>query len=222
MRSKILSSLLYVERKGKIIKAFSEDIKKYYLIEFGTTHPPSRKKLRLWLFNWGLHCVAIYRMGEYITGISKKNWILTLFPLLLYQVLSIIISLIHHVEIQAEIGPGFYIGHASNIYIGPSKIGSNFSITHNVTIGLGQGNRREGIPMIGNNVWVGTGSVLFGGIVIGDKVTVMAGTTLSKNIPSGCLVGGNPARVVKQNYDNRSLFNGYYYETSTGSDKKSI
>jgi len=45
-----------------------------------------------------------------------------------------------------------------------------------------------------------------GAISIGNNVTIMPGTFLSRTVPDGCLVGGNPGRVLAQNYDNLKLF----------------
>jgi serine O-acetyltransferase len=113
---------------------------------------------------------------------------------------------IHHVELNvADIGPGLYIGHASSLFVGADSIGDNFSVTHNVTIGQGHSHGGEGKPSIGNNVWVGTGAVVAGAIHVGDNVTISPGTFLSRTIPDACLVGGNPGRVLANNYNNDKL-----------------
>lgn len=60
-------------------------------------------------------------------------------------------------------------------------------------------------PTIGDNVWVGTGSIITGGIKIGNGVTISAGSFLSRDVPDNCLVAGNPARVIMRDYDNSRL-----------------
>ncbi len=51
---------------------------------------------------------------------------------------------------------------------------------------------------IGNNVWIGGGSIIMPGVVIGDNVTVGAGSVVTKSIPAGVLAYGNPCRVIKE------------------------
>jgi serine O-acetyltransferase len=109
------------------------------------------------------------------------------------------------VRIYADVGPGFFIGHAGMILIGPTVIGRNFSVTHNVTIGFGQSEAARGYPVIGDDVWVGTGSVISGAIRVGDGATIANGTMLSRSVPPRSLAAGNPGRVVLQGYDNSFL-----------------
>ncbi len=186
---------------------FSEDLKKYYFIHCGSHHPPFKNRFFLWITSQGLHCVAIYRFGAYLrkmTGFKKK---ITLPLLVVQKVFTVYVKMIHHVFIHADIGPGFYIGHAGGIHIGPIVIGKNFSVTHNVTIGIGYRNGVAGLPkIIGNNVWIGTSSVISGPVKLGDNVTISAGSILSKDAPDNSLVAGNPARIIMNNYDNSYLF----------------
>lgn len=51
---------------------------------------------------------------------------------------------------------------------------------------------------IGNNVWVGGGSIILAGVTIGDNTTIGAGSLVTKSIPANCLAYGNPCRVVRQ------------------------
>ena len=50
---------------------------------------------------------------------------------------------------------------------------------------------------IGNNVFVGAGSIILPGVAIGNNVVVGAGSVVTKDIPDGSIAIGNPARVVK-------------------------
>ncbi len=51
---------------------------------------------------------------------------------------------------------------------------------------------------IGNNVWVGGGTKIVGGVTIGDNVVIAAGSVVVKDIPSGVLAGGNPCKVIRE------------------------
>lgn len=186
---------------------FRTDLHKYYRLSFGVEHPSLWQWLRLWLFNLGFHCVAVYRFSQ----MAQRQWCrdkISGFPLKVVAVLLQYGSkFVHHVNIEeADFGPGLYIGHVGTIYIGPTKIGANCSLTHNVTIGIGHSEGATGIPSIGDNCWIGTGSVISGAITVGHNVTIANGSILQRSVPDGCLVAGNPARVVAQNYDNSRLF----------------
>ncbi len=188
------------------IKNFKYDLEKYYLIEYGRTNPRSSKVFRLWVTNFGLHCVACYRLGQFADRMYKLNKLLGLIPKLMYAVLNYLIQMVHHVNIEAiEIGPGFYIGHVGTIYVGPTKLGSNVSLSHNTTIGIGHAANAVGIPVLGNNIWIGTGAIISGGITIGDNATITSGCVLSRSIPERSLAAGNPGRVVLSDYNNASL-----------------
>lgn len=187
--------------------ALKADLEKYYIIGYGTARPTLIQRIQIRIFHFGLHCVACYRFGHYARDLYSKSKLLGFIPKLLHLILSYFVHMIHHVDIDAAtIGYGLYIGHVGTIYIGPSVIGNNFSLTHNVTIGLGHSEHSEGVPNIGNDVWIGTGSIISGAIEIGNRVTIASGCILSRSVPDGSLVGGNPGRVILRDYDNRKLF----------------
>jgi maltose O-acetyltransferase len=50
---------------------------------------------------------------------------------------------------------------------------------------------------IGNNVWVGGGSIICPGVTIGDNSVIGAGSVVTKNIPSNVVVAGNPAKIIR-------------------------
>lgn len=57
----------------------------------------------------------------------------------------------------------------------------------------------NGIPVnIGHNVWIGGKSVINPGVNIGDNVVVASGSVVTKNVPDNVVVGGNPAKIIKQ------------------------
>jgi serine O-acetyltransferase len=186
---------------------FKIDREKYYRIQFGTVTPHLSQKLALWITHFGFHCVIVYRIGKYAKGLYGRNRLAGLPLVVIFKFLNYFGRMIHHVDISdATIGPGMHISHASTIYIGEIPIGRNFSLGHNVTIGIGHQAGKVGMPKsIGDDVWIGTGSVIAGAITIGNHVTIASGSILSKDIPDNALVMGNPARVIDPNYDNTHL-----------------
>ncbi|MGH7945632.1 MAG: hypothetical protein ACREF9_11555 [Opitutaceae bacterium] len=60
----------------------------------------------------------------------------------------------------------------------------------------------KALPTFGDRVWIGTGSVIFGGIHIGEGVTIGPLTVVARSLPPRVLVAGNPLRLLRKNYDN--------------------
>ncbi|MFC1738374.1 acyltransferase [Planctomycetota bacterium] len=88
----------------------------------------------------------------------------------------------------------------NNVVMGPVEIGDQFSTGPYVMI-LGPRHpvlNREEVKgqktSIGNNVWISSGSIILFGVTIGDNAIISAGSVVTKNVPEGAFVGGNPAR----------------------------
>lgn len=50
---------------------------------------------------------------------------------------------------------------------------------------------------VGNDCWFGGGAIVCPGITIGDNCIVGAGAVVTRDVPSGSVVAGNPARVIR-------------------------
>ncbi len=50
--------------------------------------------------------------------------------------------------------------------------------------------------IVGNNVMIGLGALIMNGVTIGDDVVIAAGSVVVKDVPSGSVVGGNPAKII--------------------------
>ncbi|MEZ8310896.1 hypothetical protein OAA_10285 [Vibrio cyclitrophicus 1F175] len=113
------------------------------------------------------------------------------------------------------IGEKTFVGHDTIIsggYESSVKIGSSCDISSKVSIITGtheldlEGERIAGKGyskdiIIENGVWIGVNSTILPGVTIGEKSIVAAGSIVTKNVPSGVLVAGNPA-VVKRKLRN--------------------
>lgn len=120
------------------------------------------------------------------------------------------------------IGKTFNCDNGKNIHIGDNFTG-NFNLTildirevyigDNVMIGPNTLITTVGHPMspmgrrkhlgiakpvtIGNDVWIGGNVTILPGITIGNNVIVAAGAVVTKDVPDNCVVGGVPARKIK-------------------------
>ena len=88
----------------------------------------------------------------------------------------------------------------NNIIMGPVEIGNKLSTGPYVMI-LGprhpvpnQTTKPRDKTIIGNNVWISSGSIVLFGVEIGDNAVIGAGSVVTKDVPAGAYVSGNPAR----------------------------
>jgi acetyltransferase-like isoleucine patch superfamily enzyme len=58
----------------------------------------------------------------------------------------------------------------------------------------------NGDVVIGNDVWIGNNATIMSGITIGDGAVIAANSHVVKNIDPYTIVGGNPARPIKQRF----------------------
>lgn len=94
-----------------------------------------------------------------------------------------------------RVGKRLIIQHGFSTIINPESIGDDCQIWQNVTIGKSRSGISQPRPVIGNNVRICAHAIVLGGITIGDNVTIGAGAVVTKSIPEGCTVVGNPARI---------------------------
>ncbi|WP_375322443.1 sugar O-acetyltransferase [Aliivibrio logei] len=90
----------------------------------------------------------------------------------------------------ASVTIGEYVQIGPNVVI--STAGHPFDLAERV-LPIATGNP----IVIGDNVWIGTNSVILDGVTIGDRSIIGAGSVVTKDIPSDCVSVGNPCRVVK-------------------------
>lgn len=98
---------------------------------------------------------------------------------------------------DTEIGSGFYIGHFGSVFVhSHCKVGKNFNISQNVSVGVSSRGAKQGCPVIGDNVYIGPGAKIFGAIKIGNNVAIGANCVVTKDVPDDAVVCGVPGKVI--------------------------
>ncbi len=106
---------------------------------------------------------------------------------------------------QIVIGDNTAIGDRTEIHAGKRvEIGSGCNISWDVCI-MDRDYHKFNSPTeeikpvkIEDNVWIGCNCLILKGVTVGKGAVVAAGSVVTKNVPPGVLVGGNPAKVLKE------------------------
>src|SRR3989344_4863148 len=116
------------------------------------------------------------------------------------------VTIVHHtswIARDAEIGHGTLI-HVRAIVMAHAKVGKhcnigpNCHVAHNVKLGDAVDTSADttvcGEVTVGNHVWIGARCTILPGLNIGDNAIIGAGSVVTKNVPAGITVFGNPAK----------------------------
>lgn len=96
------------------------------------------------------------------------------------------------------LGPGFRYLHPGFLRISASvSIGKHATILPNVLIGSRTLERKRYKIEIGDHCYIGTGVTILGPVKIGNNVSIGANSLVLKDVPDNCVIGGNPARILK-------------------------
>lgn len=135
---------------------------------------------------------------------------------------EILRTLFGQVGPHIDIEPDFRCDYGYNIYVGDYfyanfncvildcaevRIGHHVLFAPNVQLytayhPLDPATRASGLEMaspvtIGDNVWIGGGSIINPGVTIGSNTTIGAGSVVTRNIPDNVVAVGNPCRVIR-------------------------
>lgn len=131
---------------------------------------------------------------------------------------------VHLFNTIIDFGHGFLVSIGDNVTLTGVTV-----LAHDASTQIPLGVSKVGRVKIGNNVFVGHGSIILPGVSIGDNCVIGAGSVVSKDLPSNSVACGNPIRIVstynefiekhKINMKHRPVFSTYWAEKSD--DQKS-
>ena len=63
----------------------------------------------------------------------------------------------------------------------------------------------KGDTIVGNDVWIGQNVTILAGIHIGDGAIIGANSVVSKDVPPYHIVGGNPIKIIRKRFDDKTI-----------------
>lgn len=106
----------------------------------------------------------------------------------------------------AQVGGGLYLCHFGGVIISPmTVIGRNCNLSHDVTIGIAGTGETCGVPVIGDDVYIGPGAKVFGSIRIGNNVKIGANAVVYRDVPDNSIVALNPGFELISSKGNRQV-----------------
>ncbi|MER3482961.1 MAG: serine acetyltransferase [Meiothermus sp.] len=121
-----------------------------------------------------------------------------------------------YIPYETQVASGLHIGHFGGIVVNENAIiGKNCNLSHGVTLGQTNRGKRQGSPVIGDNVYIGPGAKVIGHVRVGNNVAIGANCVVTSDIPDNAVVVGIPGRVIS--YDGAEGYvNNTDYEALSG------
>jgi serine O-acetyltransferase len=170
-------------------QALREDWRRAYDIVEGTRVKRTLNTLR----QPGVQALVAYRFGQWS---KARHPLVRIVTEPLYYGMQFLACALWGIELPrgARIGPGAYIGHFGGIILSPDVvIGAHCALSQGITIGLG----KDGVPVIGDHVYVAPGARIFGAIRVGNNVKIGANAVVYRDVPDNAIVVLDPGfRIV--------------------------
>ena len=98
------------------------------------------------------------------------------------------------------VNAGCHFQDQGGIFIGDGVLIGHNTVMATIDHDLDPASRRNHYApiRIGDNVWIGAGVVITKGVTIGEGAVVAAGAVVTRNVPAGAVVGGVPAKLIRQ------------------------
>ncbi len=184
------------DRGRNLWAKFTADMQRYTAAHLKPWSLPFLKELLRGAYeNPGLIAIVVYRYGQWVLyccrfPLWKQLHALNYYYWFFWVRTRLQIELPRTTAIDA----GLRIDHFGAIIINCQLIaGKNLTITHGVLVG----ETDTGVPRMGDNVSIGVGAKIIGGIMLHDHVTVGAGAVVTKSFPEYATVAGVPAKLLR-------------------------
>jgi serine O-acetyltransferase len=143
----------------------------------------------------GLLAIVVYRYGQWVYFRCKVHGVRQFLDLGYYYWFWWVRTRLQ-IELPrtTAIDAGLRIDHYGGILVNCQLIaGKNLTLTQGVLVGQTD----SGVPRFGDNVALGVGAKVIGGVTLGDCVVVGAGAVVTKSFPANAVIAGVPARLLR-------------------------
>jgi len=147
----------------------------------------------------GFWALAAHRLGKRIERVGSRK---TRQPLeVAHKLLATGVDWLWgiRVPLHTRVGRRVHIWHFGSLLLNARSIGNDVHIRHDTTFGplrAANDNTLEALPVIEDEVEIGSGACVMGAIVVGRGGRVGANTVVIEPVPAGATVFGVPSRVI--------------------------
>lgn len=106
-----------------------------------------------------------------------------------------------------QVGPGLKLSHPVGVVIGSGAVvGAGCTVLQNVTLGerYVDGRGPHAYPAVHDNVTLSAGACVLGDVTVGEGATVGANAVVLRDVPTGGLAVGSPARIIFPDHENEA------------------
>ena len=156
----------------------------------------------------GVQAVIFYRLTHFLWR-YKLRW--------LARFISTIARWVTGIEIHpgAVIGRRFFIDHGMGVVIGETTIiGDDCMLYHGVTLGGTTWDKVKRHPTLKNGVVIGAGAKILGPVTLGNNVRVGSNSVVVRSIDDNETVVGIPGRIVRKKAEDTDSFDSYAASSS--------
>jgi serine O-acetyltransferase len=169
--------------------------------------PATMRLVLLALFEMSIWAIAIFRFGKSVHGIRFRpaRKLLLLVYFFLYKTCEAVTGI--RISIESEIGPGLVIHNFGGIII-RGKLGANCTIVQGAQLLSRSDGKASGWPVLGDDVFVGSGAKVLGNVRIGNNVKIGANAVVRTDVPDDCVVMPPESAIVHRSRKNAAPSNG--------------
>ena len=164
----------------------------------------------------GVQAVLFYRLTHFLWR-YRLYW--------LARFISTFARWVTGIEIHpgAVIGRRFFIDHGMGVVIGETSIiGDDCMLYHGVTLGGTTWDKVKRHPTLKNGVVIGAGAKILGPIILGENVRVGSNSVVVRSIDDNETVVGIPGRIVRKKAEDGDSFDSYAANSSGTSNDPTI
>ena len=161
------------------------------------------------LMSDGSLCTVLYRLM-----CALRRWHLGPLAAVVYKLNAFLTRAV--IGRGAEFGPGLIILHSVGVIVNTSvRAGENAILEGGVTLGA----EKKQSPTLGDNVFIGGGAKVIGGVRVGNRARIGANAVVVEDVPEGATAVGIPAKVVRVRDKNEAVLPPRHQDTKSARER---